>query len=208
MPDLRLILALSWDHLLLVLASVLLAALVAVPMGVLLTRPSWQRRARPLQHAVNVAQTVPGLAVIALASVVLGIGWAPALFALFLYGLLPILNNTVAGLSGISPALKEAARGLGLSAAQVFWRLEIPLAMPVILAGVRTSFVVNVGAAALAAEIGAPCLGTLIFQGVGTSNVGLILAGAAPTALLAVGSDLALARLERRWVSPARRVPA
>ncbi len=191
---------LSGYHLALSAAAVAIAAAVAVPLGVYVTRPGRKRLAETVLALAGMAQTIPSLAVIALAMIAFGLGWAPAILALVLYGFLPVLHNTVAGFEGVPDELREAAAGLGLSPRQVLRQVEWPVALPIVLAGVRTCVVLTIGTAALAAEIGAPCLGNLIFQGVSTSSLDLTLAGAIPTALLAVIADLGLGAAERWWV--------
>jgi len=119
-----------------------------------------------------------------------------------LYSILPVLSNTIVGLEGADRAILQAAAGMGLSEGQILRKVELPLALPVIFAGVRTALVINIGTAALAAAIGADCLGTLIFQGISTGNITILLAGAIPTALLAILFDALLGRLERSLISP------
>jgi osmoprotectant transport system permease protein len=187
------------EHLIMVGASLAMAVIVAVPLGVAAAR-------RPVlgQAALGVAgvvQTVPALALLALLIPLTGLtGIIPALIALFLYSLLPILRNTVIGLRGISPSLREAAEGLGLPPATRLWRIELPLASPAILAGVRTAAVISVGTATLGALIGAGGYGQSITQGVQLSDTILILKGAIPAALLALAVDGLFAVLERRLV--------
>lgn len=182
-------------------AGVAVSAAIAVPTGIAVTRPGRQKLAAAVLALAGALQTIPSLAVIALATALLGLGWLPAIVALVLYGFLPVLHNTVAGFEGVPADLRDAATGLGLSERQVLWQVEWPVALPVVLAGLRTCVVLTIGTAALAAEIGAPCLGNLIFQGVSTSSLDLTLAGAIPTALLAVVADLGLGAAERQLVS-------
>jgi osmoprotectant transport system permease protein len=191
---------LALAHVALSAAGVAVSALIAIPLGVHVTRPGRRRLAAAVLAAAGTAQTIPSLAVVALAMIVLGLGWAPAILALVLYGFLPVLHNTVAGFEAVPAELREAATGLGLTPRQILGQVEWPLALRYVLAGLRTCTVLTIGTAALAAEIGAPCLGNLIFQGVSTSSLDLTLAGAIPTALLAIVADLALAGLERRLV--------
>lgn len=181
-------------HVGIVALSVGVAIVLAVPAAIWVTRPSWRGYAGLLRNLANVFQTVPSLAVIGLSSalfaiVKLGVGWAPALVALVLYSILPVLSNTIVGLEGVDRGVIKAARGMGLSGGQILQKIELPLALPVIFAGIRTALVINIGTAALAATIGADCLGTLIFQGIATGNLTILLAGALPTALLAVALD-------------------
>lgn len=201
------ILRLTALHVGIVALSVMVAIAIALPLGILVTRRDWRSHASAVLAVANVFQTVPSLAVIGLASallavVSLGIGWWPAITALVLYSILPVLSNTIAGLEGADRAILQAAAGMGLSEGQILRKVELPLALPVISAGVRTALVINIGTAALAAAIGADCLGTLIFQGIATGNITILLAGAIPTALLAILFDALLGRLERRLISP------
>ena len=190
------------EHLMLVLASVGIATAIAVPLGIALTRrEAWQR---PVLAAANVVQTIPSLALFGLLIPIplFGIGTRTALFALTLYALLPILRNTVTGIASIDPALREAATGMGMTDGQLLRRVELPLAASVILAGVRVATVIGVGLATIAAPIGAGGLGTLIFSGVASLDNRRILAGAIPSALMALVADALLGVVERRFRWP------
>ena len=177
------------EHLALCAVSTGLAVATAVPAGVAATRPALRRLAPPLLFSANVGQSVPTVAVLALAFSVTGIGFRTAVVGLWAYSLLPVLRNTVAGLGGVDPAVVEAARGMGMSPAQVLRRVELPLAWPVILAGIRTAAVVNVGTAALATFVGAGGLGELITVGLDNQRDRILYTGAALTALLALAVD-------------------
>jgi len=177
------------DHLRLVAISMALALLTGVPAGIVLSRPCMRRWADRLMQVFNIGNTVPSLAVLALALAVLGIGERPAILALWLASLLPIVRNTYEGLRTVSPALQEAARGIGMTPCQRLFRVELPNALPVILAGVRISLVINVGTVPLSFLIGANSLGELIFPGIYLNNQPLLLMGAAATALLALALD-------------------
>jgi osmoprotectant transport system permease protein len=194
------ILALTGQHILLVLVSTLLAVAVGVPVGVLLTRKP--RLARPVLGFANVVQTIPSLALFGfLIPIPLlgGIGARTAIVALVVYSLLPILRNTHAGIASVDPAVTEAATGLGMTSRQRLRWVELPLALPVVLAGIRIAVVVGIGLATIAAAIGAGGLGVLIYRGVATVDHRLILAGAIPAAFLALGFDFGLGLAERRW---------
>ncbi|MDP2008529.1 MAG: glycine betaine ABC transporter substrate-binding protein [Rubrivivax sp.] len=194
-PDLgRLLL----QHLALVFGSVALAVVVGVPLGVWAwRRPRW---AGVLLGTVGVLQTVPSLALLAFLIAVLGlIGFVPALLALFIYALLPIVRNTHAGLVGVPAGLSLAGLALGLTARQVLRAVQLPLAAPTLLAGVKTAAVINVGTATVAAFIGAGGLGERIVAGLAVNDHGLMLAGALPAALLAVAVQWAFDACERRW---------
>jgi osmoprotectant transport system permease protein len=192
------------EHLGLSAASTALAVLVAVPAGVAATRPALRRSAPPLLFLANVGQSVPTVAVLALAFSVTGIGFRTAVIGLFAYSLLPVLRNTVAGLAGVDPATVEAARGMGMSPGQVLLRVELPLAWPVLLAGIRTAAVVNVGTAALATFVGAGGLGALITIGLDNQRDRILYTGAALTALLALAVDWALGALAAATTSNRR----
>lgn len=183
------------EHLALCAVSTALAVLAAVPAGITATRPGLRRLAPPMLFVANVGQSVPTVAVLALAFSVTGIGFRTAVIGLWAYSLLPVLRNTVAGLAGVDPATVEAARGMGMSPAQVLRRVELPLAWPVVMAGIRTAAVVNVGTAALATFVGAGGLGELITIGLDNQRDRVLYTGAALTALLALTVDWALGTL-------------
>ena len=189
---------LSLQHLGLVFGSLLLAVAVGVPVGIWAwARPRW---ASWLLGAVGVLQTVPSLALLAFLIALLGaIGFWPALLALFVYALLPIVRNTHAGLAGVPQGLTLASRALGLTPAQALWSVQLPLARPVLLAGAKTAAVINVGTATVAAFIGAGGLGERIVAGLAVSDSALMLAGALPAAVLALVVQGLFDALERRW---------
>ena len=187
------------EHLRLSLAATALAVVVALPAGIVVTRPSLRIARRPLLLVANLGQTVPTLAVLALLFTFTGVGFRTALLALWAYSLLPVLRNTMAGLASIDPAVVEAARGMGMSAGEVLRQVELPLAAPVILAGIRTAAVTNVGTAALATYVGAGGLGAVIQVGIGAQRDRVLFAGAALTAILALAVDWAVAGLARLY---------
>ena len=195
---------LTGQHVLLVAASAAIAVAIGVPLGVALTRRP--RLSRPVLGAANVVQTIPSLALFGfLIPIPLlgGIGARTAIVALVVYGILPILQNTHAGIRSVDPAVVEAATGLGMTDRQRLLWVELPLAFPVVLAGVRIAVVVGIGLATIAAAIGAGGLGVLIYRGVATVDHRLILAGAVPAAVLALLADFLLGRLEKRRSRPA-----
>lgn len=195
-------LSLTLAHLGLVLLASSLATSLGLLGGIAGTRP-WGREFRPLLETLaGVGQTLPPVAVLAVAVPLVGFGALPALIALALYGLLPVLHATLAGLDSVPPAEQDAARGLGMTEGQMLWRLELPLAAPVILAGARTSLVINVGTAAVAATVGAHNLGSPIIIGINGYNTAYVLQGALVLGLLAITCDLAMGRLARRWMRP------
>ena len=190
---------LTLEHMWLVGAAMVLAVGIGVPLGIALTRRAWLRR--PVLWSANVAQTVPSLA---LFGFLFGVPWLGAradrmtIAALTLYALLPIVRNTFTGISGVDPAVREAARGMGLTDLQMLVQVELPLSLGVILAGVRVAVVISIGVATIAAAVGAGGLGEYIFSGLSMVNNQRILAGAIPAALLAVVADGGLGLVERR----------
>lgn len=183
-------------HLQVVGAAELLAIVVGIPIGFFVTRKALRYLSPVLLGVANVGQTIPTLAFIGIAGAVLGMGYRAAVVALFIYAMLPIIRNTYAGIRSVDPAVIEAARGMGMSKWQITWKVELPLARPVILAGIRTSTVVNVGTAAVAGMIGAGGLGELIVTGIAVRVMQLIIQGAAPAAALAIILDALLGGLE------------
>ncbi len=197
-PDL---LRLTLQHLLLVFGSLALAVVVGVPLGIWAWRSP--RLAGWLLGAVGVIQTVPSLAMLAFLIALLGsIGFVPALLALFLYALLPVVRNTHAGLDGVSAGLTMAACALGLTARQALWTVQLPLARPVLLAGVKTAAVINVGTATVAAFVGAGGLGERIVAGLAVNDTQAMLAGALPAAALALVVQGLFGLVERRYARP------
>ena len=187
------------EHVLLVAIAMGIATLIAIPLGITLTRHRTLRA--PVLGLANVMQTVPSLALFGFlipVPFIGGIGRRTAIVALVLYALLPILRNTYAGITGVDPAVIEAARGMGMTARQLLWQVELPLSSSVILAGLRVATVITIGVATIAAAIGAGGLGTFIFRGVSMVNDQVILAGAIPAALLAILADASLGWAERR----------
>ncbi|HEY2776136.1 MAG TPA: ABC transporter permease [Candidatus Binatia bacterium] len=197
------ILAATLRHILLVAISVGVACVVAIPLGIVLTRrPRWKSL---VLGSVSVVQTIPSLALFGLLIPlpwIGGIGMRTALVALTLYSLLPVLRNTVAGIDGVDPAIREAGRGMGMTDRELLVRVELPLAAGVILAGIRLAIVIGIGLATIAAAIGAGGLGVLIFRGVAMLDDKTILAGAVPAALLALAADAGLGAIERKLRIP------
>lgn len=196
-------LGLLGQHLVLVGISTAVAAAIGIPLGVALTRrPRWRR---PVLGIANVFQTIPSLALFGFLiplPFLGGIGARTAIVALVVYALLPVIRNTYTGIAGVDPAVREAGLGMGMRDRELLRLVELPLAAPVILAGVRIATVVGIGTATIAAAIGAGGLGVYIFRGVATVNDTLILAGALPAALLALLADGGLALVERRLRRP------
>lgn len=187
--------ALLQSHLLIVGASSAVAVAVGLAAGIAVTRAAG-REFRPLvETIVAIGQTVPPVAVLAIAVPLIGFGAGPAVIALALYGVLPVLRSTLAGLESVPAGVRESADGLGMSSLQRVWRVELPLALPVILAGVRTSVIVNIGTAAVASTVGAKTLGSPIIVGLSGFNTAYVIQGAAVVALLAVSVDLLFERL-------------
>lgn len=194
------ILALTRAHLWISLLATGIGTVLSIPLGVLVHRVPATRA--PALALVNAGQTIPSLALLGLMLPVFGIGFTSALLAITARALLPILLNTYAGLLSIPRSTIEAARGMGMTDPQILWRVEFPLALPVILAGIRTALVISIGVATLAAYIGAGGLGDLIFQGIAMVDAPLLLAGAIPTAILAFAADGLVGWIERRLMRP------
>ena len=185
-------------HLQIVGLAELLAIIIGVPIGFMATRKIFRFISPVLVNIANIGQTVPTLAFIGITGAVLGMGFTAAVIALFVYAILPVIRNTYAGINSINPSIKEAARGMGMSNWQVSIKVEMALARPVIIAGIRTSTVVNVGTAAVAGMIGAGGLGELIVTGIAVRVTELIIQGAAPTAALAIILDAFWTYIENR----------
>jgi osmoprotectant transport system permease protein len=193
------VLELTFEHVWLVGISMLLAVLIGIPLGIVVTRRPWLNK--PILGTASIAETIPSLA---LFGFLLPVPWLGAradrlaIAALALYALLPIIRNTVAGISGVDPAVREAARGMGMTDRQILLQVELPLSLSYLIAGVRVATVLTVGIATIAAAIGAGGLGEFIFRGLAMVDNRLILAGAIPAAALALGADLFLGLVERR----------
>ncbi len=183
------------EHIGLTLTALLIATLIGIPTGLLLTRR--KKISGSVLGIVGIIQTIPSVALLGFLLPLLGIGVVPAVVALFLYALLPIIRNTFTGIEEVDPAVREAARGMGMSNNQILRKVELPLAVPVIFAGIRTATVINVGIATLCALIGSGGLGEFIFRGIALNNINMILAGAIPAAALALLFDLGLAVVQR-----------
>lgn len=194
-PAINQVLVKTWKHLLLTLTALLASLLFALPLGILTYRNP--RVAEACLYITGILQTIPSIALLALMIPLFGIGVAPAIIALFLYALLPILRNSIIGLTTVDPVLKRVALALGMNRWNSLKRVELPLAMPTILAGIRTAAVINVGTATLAAFIGAGGLGEFIVTGLALNNTTLILMGAIPAALLAIITELLFEGVEK-----------
>lgn len=192
---------LTVQHIQLVAYSSAIAIFLGIPIGVFVTRGFMRRYRNITLNLLGICQTVPSLAIIAIAMGFMGIGRTTAIFGLVIYSILPIIRNTVAGILDVDKNLLDAGRGMGMTNMQILFQVEIPNAMYIILAGVRTSTVVNVGTAAVAFLIGGGGLGDLIFTGIGMVDTGLMLAGAIPTALLAISVNWFWGQAERIIIS-------
>jgi osmoprotectant transport system permease protein len=192
---------LSRQHLELVAISCAIAIAIGIPLGIILTRGPIRRYASAVTQIVNLGTTIPTLAILALAMSILGIGAPSAIFGLVVLTLLPIVLNTIAGLRMVPAALIEAAWGMGMTARQILLRVELPNALFVILAGVRTAMAINVGTVPLAFLIGGGGLGELIFTGIDLMEPSMLLAGAIPTGILAIAIDLLVGQCQF-WLIP------
>jgi len=198
------ILQATLEHVWLVGATMLLAIAIGIPLGILVARRPWL--SKPILGSANIAETIPSLALLGF---LLPLPWLGdradriAITALTLYALLPIIRNTAAGITGVDPAVREAARGMGMTPLQILFQVELPLSLSTVLAGVRVATVLTIGVATIAAAVGAGGLGEFIFRGLAMVNDRLILAGAIPAAVLALAADFLLGVLEHR-LRPAR----
>ncbi|MBN1589341.1 MAG: ABC transporter permease [Pirellulales bacterium] len=197
----------TYEHVYLCFFTLVIAVAIAVPVGILLAHCRWRPVVSSTMLGASVVQTVPSLALIALIVVLCAqIGWPtlgtlPAMIALVLYALLPILRNTYTGLRQLDPATLEVARGMGMRPRQILFQVELPLALPVIMAGIRTATVWTIGIATLCTLIGAGGLGDLIMRGLRSIQIDYLLAGTIPAALMAIVADGILAWVER-WLTP------
>jgi osmoprotectant transport system permease protein len=193
--------SLGLQHISIVSVAVGLAILTGVPIGIAITQN--KAAADAVLYVASIIVTVPSIALFGLMIPVLsligqGIGWLPAVTAILLYSQLPIIRNTYTAITNVDPALREAARGMGMTAMQRLWQVEMPISVPVIMAGVRTAVVMNIGVAAIAAYIGAGGLGVLISRGISQSDPRQLIAGALAVSLLAIIADYGLLYVQKR----------
>jgi len=195
----REILQATLEHIWLVGLTMIFAIAIGVPLGIVVTRKPWL--SKPILGGANIAETIPSLALFGFLLPVPWLGGRAdrlAIAALTLYALLPIIRNTSAGITGVDRAVREAARGMGMTDRQILFQVELPLSFSTMLAGIRIATVLTIGIATIAAAVGAGGLGEFIFRGLAMVNDQLILAGAIPSALLALAADFVLGALERR----------
>jgi osmoprotectant transport system permease protein len=193
------VLELTLEHLWLVGVSIFLAVLIGIPLGILITR--WPILNKPILGSANIIQTIPSLALFGFLLPAPWIGARAdrlAILALTLYALLPLIRNTYVGIKGVDPAVVEAGRGMGMTNRQLLWQVQLPLALGVIIAGVRVATVISIGVATIAAAIGAGGLGEYIYRGLAMVDNRVILAGAIPAAAMALLADVSLGWLEKR----------
>jgi len=190
------------EHSLIVLITIIIAILISVPLGIFLSRPKFKKFGLITLNLLNILQAIPGLAIIALALPILGLGMKPAVLALLFQSLLPIVRNTIAGLIGVSSDIKEAASGMGMSRGKILLEVELPLAMPIILSGIRTATVYVVSMGTLASLIGAGGLGNLIMGGLSLFRPEYLIVGAGLGAIMAILLDRMLSYLEFRITPP------
>ena len=197
----------TYEHVYLVFLAMVIASIIALPLGIYLTRSRWKKLVSAIMGAASVIQTVPSLALLAFIVLIFAlielptIGVLPAVAALVLYALLPILRNTYTGIRQVDPAVIEVAAGMGMKPHQILFSVELPLSLPVIMAGIRISTVWTIGIATLCGLIGAGGLGDLILKGLRSIQMDYLLAGTVPAAVLALVFDWTLAGLER-WLTP------
>ncbi len=194
------------EHIWLVAATMALAIAIGVPLGILVARRPWL--SKPIIGGANIAETIPSLALLGFLLPAPWIGERAdrvAITALTLYALLPIIRNTAAGITGVDPAVREAARGMGMTTLQRLWQVELPVALPVIINGVRNAVILNISVGAIATYIGAGGLGTLISRGISQTDIRQLITGALAVSLLAIIADFALLALQRLLTSPGLR---
>jgi osmoprotectant transport system permease protein len=194
--NVNLILQLTLEHITITVIAVSISTLIGVSIGILITR--YKRAAAPVIGIAGILYTIPSLALFGMLIPFIGIGIKPTLIALILYSQLAMIRNTYVGIVHIDSAIREAGKGMGMSHWQFLRMVELPVALPVIMAGIRTAAVMNIGTATIAAYIGAGGLGWLIFRGIASVNTEQIIAGALPVTLLAIGVDYLFILLERR----------
>jgi osmoprotectant transport system permease protein len=202
------LLVLVWEHIQLVGISSAVTVALGIPLGIWVTRPSGRDFLPLVTDVVSFGQTFPPVAVLALAVPVLGFGLVPTVVALFLYGLLPVVRNTIAGMRAVPPSLLDAAYGMGMGRLRALYRVEAPLAAPVIIAGVRISVIINIGTAMIGAVIGAGGLGSPIVAGLVRDNLAFIVEGALPAAMLAILADQLLGNIENLFSYEGRALSA
>lgn len=193
------LLTLTLNHLLIVAVATLAGSIVAVGLAILVTRPLGAEFLPLSRTLANVGQTFPPVAVLALAVPILGFGTAPTLVALFLYGLLPIFENTLTGLTTIAPEIEESAKATGMTEAQRLWQIELPLALPLILAGIRLAITISIGTATIGSTVAASTLGEAIIAGLINSNLAFVAQGGLVVGILAILTYDALRAVERRF---------
>lgn len=198
------ILKLTMEHLLLVLVAMAISIVLGLTVGILITRS--RLLANLVLSLASIMMTIPSLALFSLLLPILGIGTAPAIVGLVAYTLLPIIRNVYVGITTIEPSIIEAARGMGLTDRKILLRIQIPLAIPAAMVGVRTAVVMGIGIGAIASYIGAGGLGTYIFQGISRSNDNMVLIGAILISLIAILADKYLGKLQNRLVNPSRMI--
>jgi len=196
------LLATTLDHFILSFYGVMFAAIIGIPIGILIAR--FHKLSPWVISIANIIQTIPALAMLAMLMLVMGLGKGTVITALFLYSLLPIIKNTYTGIRGVDESILDAGKGMGMTSTQILRMVEIPLALSVIMAGLRIALVISIGIATVGVFIGGGGLGTIIVRGIQTTNGdAIVLAGAIPAALMAILIDFILGKIER-WLAPVK----
>lgn len=195
------ILTLIGQHFIIFIISTSIAVVLGVSIGIFTTDERWKWLGNVLQGVMGAAQSIPSIAVIALIFIFVGIGMTPAIIALVIYSLVPVIFNTTSGLLSVTPDMIEAAKGIGLTRRQILWKVKMPIATPVILAGIRSAATINIGTAVIASVIGGSGLGDLIFQGLKMDNSAALIIGAVSSALMAIIIDTILSFIESKITS-------
>lgn len=191
------LLLLTYDHILMVLIGIGTAFIVGVPLGILSAKK--EKFAGPILTIANIIQVFPSLALLALLMIFFGLGFTTVVIGLFLYSLLPIIRNTYVGIKEVSPSLSDAGKGIGMNTLQLLFKIQLPLALPFLMAGLRLAAVIAIGVATIAPLIGGGGLGREVYAGINFRNEIRIYAGAIPAALLAISADIILGRLQQRF---------
>jgi osmoprotectant transport system permease protein len=192
------ILLLTYQHLRITLMGVLIALVIGMTCGILITKH--KTLAEMVMSVTDIIQTIPTLALLAILMMFFGLGDTTAIIALFLYSLLPIIRNTYIGLKSVEPGMVEAGIGMGMTKPQLLFKVQLPIALPVILSGIRVALVTGLGVATIGVLIGSGGLGTYIYRGVQMANIKMIFSGAVPLSVLAIGTDVLLTYVERRML--------
>lgn len=190
----------TWEHIVISFVAIILAIILTVPLAIFMANMKNTKIKDSIFHIANILQTIPTIAMLAIMIPILGIGFKPAVTALFLYAILPLLRNTYSGIESIDPGIVESAKGMGFSTAQRIFKVELPVALPYIMSGIRTTSVYVISWTALAAVVGAGGLGDLVIGGIGYNSQNMIFTGTVLAILIALSLDFLFAKLEKNYM--------